>query len=708
MNDLLDNNKSCPYYQLINTFKYYNHQKNNNNIKYSSITNQIEELPKKLNSINNQIINSKKDSFYYYDPFPSLQSPILLIALISFHHKKGSIIEYSYPPKEVLHKNSNISYLIKNKKLTIEKFVEDLFQKLTYICLPDGIHCTKSDTQFFIIQDYDFPLYGISCYEQIKSQRDDTIENTRHFIQKSLCILTIIPLYSPLYAKLSVTLETFFNQSSLKDKNIINDLYQNFFLDGETNFRLDEMNFVFATRKLLCFTKEKIFLIIKMILLEKKILIFSNISGNVCSFLYNILVLFPGQILFNLKNGNDIKNYLKAIKFYGLPLKIFHEKYKIYPLISLYEIDQIEQEKNVNYIMGTTNQLIWNESLQNKKMDLMINLDKMEIIPFYKNGNKDIFEYSKDEKEIYNIIENKLNYNHVSYTNTKWLNSNEIDDEIDDFIRNEFSKYFKDMLIELSLFQNIVNKNNIVRYLNIENLSNLYSQSILDENALKLILKKLYPNSNQISFLLSFSHTKSFIYWMEDVSEKLFYLSQYITSDKSITIFLEDGTTYIGTFSKGLFDGFGTLSSLDNKYLYTGEWKEGLKYGKGQLITEKVKYSGNFENDVFSGNKGILCDEKGNVYEGDFVKGKFEGYGHYKMTNGDNYIGQFKNGYFEGKGQLTDKKGNVFNGNFVKGKKDGYGLCVTNKGEVIEGKYNNGIFFKINNNSKIKDDFFSI
>ena len=362
MNDLLDNNKSCPYYQLINTFKYYNHQKNNNNIKYSSITNQIEELPKKLNSINNQIINSKKDSFYYYDPFPSLQSPILLIALISFHHKKGSIIEYSYPPKEVLHKNSNILYLIKNKNLTIEKFVEDLFQKLTYICLPDGIHCTKSDTQFFIIQDYDFPVYGISCYEQIKSQRDDTIENTRHFIQKSLCILTIIPLYSPLYAKLSVTLETFFNQSSLKDKNIINDLYQNFFLDGETNFRLDEMNFVFATRKLLCFTKEKIFLIIKMILLEKKILIFSNISGNVCSFLYNILVLFPGQILFNLKNGNDIKNYLKAIKFYGLPLKIFHEKYKIYPLISLYEIDQIEQEKNVNYIMGTTNQLIWNES----------------------------------------------------------------------------------------------------------------------------------------------------------------------------------------------------------------------------------------------------------------------------------------------------------------------------------------------------------
>ena len=702
MNDPLDNNKSCPYYHLINIFKFYHHQQNNlnQNGKYSSISNNNHSLQNNNSSQKYDINLIKKNkSLYYYDPFPSLKSPILLIALISFHHKKGSIIEYSFPPKESLHKNSNISYLIENKKISIEKFVEDLFQKLTYICLPDGIHCTKSDTQFFIIQDYNYPLYGISCYEQIKSQRDDTIENTRNFIQKSLCILTILPLYSPLYAKLSVTLETFFNQTSLKDKNIINDLYQNFFLDGETNFRLDEMNFVFASRKLLCFTKEKISLILKMILLEKRILIFSNISGNVCSFLYNLLALIPGQILFNLKNGNDIKNYLKHLKFYGLPLKIFHENYKIYPLISLYEIDQIEQEKNVNYIMGTTNQLIWNEAFEKKKVDLMINIDKMEIIPFYKKVNKEILEYNKEEKDIFSNIENKLNDNKVNYNNTNWLNSNEIDDEIDDFIRNEFVKYFKDLLIKLSLIQNLINKNNIVRYLNIPKLDNLYTQSILDEKAIRSILKKIIPNPDNFSFLLLFSKTKSFQYWLADVSENLFYLSPYITSDKSITIFLEDGNTYIGNLNKGLFDGFGTLSSLDNKYLYTGEWKDGLKHGKGQLITEKIKYSGKFENDVFSGNKGVLCDEKGNIYEGDFANGKFEGYGHYKMSNGSNYIGQFKNGYFEGKGQLTDKNRNVFNGNFVKGQKDGFGLIVKSNGETIEGKYKNGIFFKLKNDN---------
>jgi len=725
--DELIDNKSCPYYKIINTFKNHFYKKNNShqNCKYSSITSTEIENSKKIKSFDLESFlnddddddnnddnddNNNSDSLYYYEPFPTLASPILLIALISFHHKKGSIIEYSYPPKESINKNTNISYLIKNRNISIEKFVDDLFQQLTYICLPDGVHCTKSDTQFFIIQDYNYPLYGISCYEQIKSERDDTIENTRHFIQKSICILSILPLYSPLYAKLSVTVETFFNQTSLKDKNIINELYQNFFLDGETNFRVDEMNFVFGTRKLLCFTKEKIFLILKMILLEKKILIFSNISGNVCSFLYNLLALFPGQILFNLKSGIDIKNYLKSLRMYGLPLKIFHDNYKIYPLVSLFEIDQIEQQKKVNYIMGTTNQLILNETFENKKVDLLINIDTMKIIPFFnRNENsinkkdifekKDIYEDTKTEKRIYNSIINKLKENNLTYSNTKWLNSNEVDDEIDEYIRNEFKKYFKDILIELSLCLNIVNKNNIIKLLDIPNYENAFKQSILDEKAIKILFKKLIPNNGFMKFLYLFSKTKSFNYWLKEHNENLFYLSQYITTDKNITVYLEDGNTYIGTLKFGTFDGNGTLSSSDNKYLYNGEWKDGLKHGKGELITEKIKYNGKFENDQFSGSKGILCDEKGNIYEGDFLNGKFEGYGHYKMSNGDNYIGEFKDGLFEGKGLLTDIKGNVFDGNFTKGKKDGFGVIITNKGEKIEGKYKNGIFFKkINKN----------
>ena len=691
--DLLDNkNKACPYYLIMNFFNNLFYQKNNSypNNKYSSIASIEIENKKEIKSFDLESFleddnkdeyrdaNNRNNSLYYYDPFPSLSSPILLIALISFHHKKGSIIEYSYPPKELINSNEKISYLIENKNLSIEKFMEDLLQQLTYICLPDGAHCTKNDTQFFIIQEYNYPLFGISCYEQIKSERDDTSENTRHFIQKSICIVSILPLYSPLYAKLSITVETFFNQTSLKDKNIINELYQNFFLDGQTNFRVDEMNFVFATRKLICFTKEKIFLILKMILLEKKILIFSNISGNVCGFLYNLLALFPGQILFNLKSGNDIKNYLKCLKMYGLPLKIFHDNYKFYPLISLFEIDEIERQQKTNYIMGTTNQLILNETIKSKKVDLLINIDSMKIMTFLTKNKKtdiieknEIYEDTKTEKELYNSIQKKLKENNIVYTNTSWFKKNEVDDEIDDYIRTEFKIYFKNLLIELCLCFNIVTKNNIIKLLNVEKSDILFTQSIFDEKSIKILLKKLIPNSSYMLFLYFFSKTKTFNFWLKEHNENLFYLSQYIITDKNVTIYLEDGNTYIGNLKFGQFEGNGTLSSTDNKYLYTGEWKDGLKHGAGQLITEKIKYCGKFINDRFSGSKGILCDEKGNIYEGDFLDGKFEGYGHYKMINGDIYIGEFKNGLFDGNGQLTNKNGNVFNGNFIKGKKDG-------------------------------------
>ena len=450
-----------------------------------------------------------------------------------------------------------------------------------------------------------------------------------------------------------------------------------------------------------------------MILLEKKILIFSTISGNVCSFLYNLLTLIPGQILFNLRRGEEIIKYLNGLKIYGLPLKIFNENYKIYPLVSLFEIDQIEEE-NKNYIMGTTNHLILNETFNNQKVDLIINLDTEKIIPLFKpSDKKEIFELTKTEKNIYSSIENKLNKYNINYSNTKWLNSlKEMDikkflkeddfedngeialDDIDEYIRNEFKKYFKDFLSLLSLCLTILKNNSIVKYLDIPK-ETVYSQFILDEETIKKIYIKIIPNINYIKLIINYTKTKSFLYWVKDHDKaNLFYLNKFISSDKVITVYNEDGNTYLGKLKNGLPDGYGTLSNPDNSYLYNGEWKDGLKHGKGQLITDNLKYSGLFENDVFCGAGGVLCDSEGNIYEGDFLNGKYHGYGHYKLVNGDVYIGQFKYGLFDGRGQLMSQNGDVFDGNFLEGKKDGFGLMIKSDGEKIEGEYKDGVLVK--------------
>lgn len=768
--------KNCPYLNIIQVFKNAPEYHKENNEKYSSISNRTNLLSSIRNSkimkieeknnifdnikevteeviktnqnenakIKNNIENKKKEydkNLYYYNPFPNLNKPILFIAIISFHHKKGSIVEYTYPSKEDLLKdNDNLTFLIEDTGKTKEQLLDDLFFQLTCLCLPDGIHASNRDTQFFIIQDYKYPLFGISCYEQIKSFRDDSIENTRFSIQKSICIISFLPFYSSLHSKLSISVEAFFDQESLQDRQIINALYDNYRFDNNMNYNISEMTFIFATRKLLCFTKEKIFMILKMILLGKKILVFSTISGNVCSFIYNLISLIPGQILFNFQNSKSIFNYLRNLEMYGFPLKIFNEEYRLFPLVTLFDIDKIES-KYTNYLMGTTNQLILDSAINKKRQfDLVINIDSEKILPFFNKKaktikkkestetkdakeSKDIFEITKNEKIIYNSIKDKLKEFDIKYNNTQWLNALndnnfdkkiKIDSEIinpnhskssnnnkihsisyeiiDNYIRTEFEKYFKKIFIQLSLLLTIVKKNSNARLLDLPKDCTL-SQYILDSKTLKKIFKILVPSSNLIEFFLSFTKKKSFDYWLKEHDEDVFYLHENITSDKVLLVFNEDGSIYEGEYKNGKPNGQGSLTSYDNKTIYDGEWKDGKKEGIGQLIvTDNYNYSGPFENDQFSGSNGVLCDSKGNIYEGDFEKGKFHGYGHYKMSNGDTYIGEFKDGLYHGKGQFNDKDGNVFDGEFQNGKKEGTGVLIKRNGDKLEGMFSNDLF----------------
>ena len=59
-----------------------------------------------------------------------------------------------------------------------------------------------------------------------------------------------------------------------------------------------------------------------------------------------------------------------------------------------------------------------------------------------------------------------------------------------------------------------------------------------------------------------------------------------------------DGSTYDGDVKASLRDGFGTFIAPNDEAKYIGEWRDGLREGKG-----KIEFNG------------------GAVYEGDFLKG---------------------------------------------------------------------------------------
>ena len=99
--------------------------------------------------------------------------------------------------------------------------LEDILNQITYFCLPDAVHTTNEDSQFFLIQNYNALLYGISCYKQIKTNSNEIDDNnTRHCVQKAICFLTRLPLFGQFYSKLSSTINAFFNQNTLKDKQV--------------------------------------------------------------------------------------------------------------------------------------------------------------------------------------------------------------------------------------------------------------------------------------------------------------------------------------------------------------------------------------------------------------------------------------------------------------------------------------------------------
>ena len=96
------------------------------------------------------------------------------------------------------------------------------------------------------------------------------------------------------------------------------------------------------------------------------------------------------------------------------------------------------------------------------------------------------------------------------------------------------------------------------------------------------------------------------------------------------------------------------VKSNMNKFL-NYKFEGNVKY----IYDDEQYYIGQFKNGLKDG-KGTLYYKNGNIeYEGDFKKGKYDGEGKYIYESGDYYIWQFKEGLCHGKGKEYDKNGNI-------------------------------------------------
>ena len=686
---------------------------NNEHIKdifYSFQSNKITINEEKYNS---EFIPLNK----YYKKEENSSNPILYIAVVSFNQKKGSVIEFTYPDKTQLLEQNESSKLLfeslvinKDKKLdTIEKVFDNINNQLTYLCMPDGVHSLTSDSQFFLVQNFARILYGISCYRQLQvteAMKEDEQENKRDCVQKAMCIVSLVPLFGQMASKLSMTMLAYFNQDSLKNKQIIEDLYSNYSSNYMSKVKVSEILESFSLKRLIYFTRDKIFSLIKLIMLEKKILVYSHISNNICSFMFSFLSLFPGGAFFSMDSKGRPKTYFDCYSLYGLPLKFLNKNSVIYSILTLYDIDKIEEKHITSYFIGTTNPLLMN---YNKiEFDCIINLDE-DKITFNKKINSNLLHLGKKESKIMNKLykecKSLFNEDNTDDMDDNWMldkdenkkgkhikkkkskkierksiylqNANEnlsLFEGSDDYIRNIFIKYITHFLSDINLSQYITKSDN---YNNDTKLSKL--KDILDEYNCNFILNWI-------------TKTKNFLFWNYEHDPNLWRLSPHLKKCKNVTKLYENGDIYEGELSFGEPNNSGKLEFTlkEIPYIYVGEFSNGVKEGKGNLFSKdnKFNYDGDWKNDKYDGF-GALFDH-GEKYTGNFKNGKFHGKGTFYKTNGEILEGEFFEGKIK-KGKIVYKNGDIFKGKFIEGKKE-FGIYEYSEGGKYEGYFEDEIF----------------
>ena len=677
---------------------------------------------------------------------------ILYIALVSFHQKKGSVIELTYPSLEDLKANPSSDLKSLSNDSNIESILNTVNSQLINYSLMDGIHLVNNDTQIYILHNLKKPIFCLSYYVQVKTgngnpEKEDSFqENVRDCIQKALCIVSLKPLfnhkilYQNFYTLLKNDMDSFMAQKSLNDKTIIEKLY-NKLNNDIIIYAFNNEQWLFNMRKLFCFLKNELFNIIKLILCEENILVFSQIPSNVSLFIISLLYILPGEISQVLSNY-EYQN--------GLPFKLFHNNYLIYPLFSLFDltplIEQMKNNENLHYICGTTNFLV--PKSKDIKYKCYIDLDELIInyseidANFINNNAKESKIIEEIEKEISNNIKD---INKIKYDSNKKCNIDEewildINKCSKDYIKEnkmilkKLREYIMNIAIDINYLMNDIK---YISENNNENRATIKIKKINEDitnNYFKLINypyqntnskepNKIDKDSVQQSFSeKSTSNTSNNIgddilpRIDELISEPYIYLlnsklnfsinnqiDMGLIASPEKTDIPKDLKSPLSYLNILYFISFWIKTKNFQNWFYSKNEEQNDKIMKLSSLNSKkdsVDRLYDYDNNEYNGTiifgrkngKGkLIYAEKRMVYIGIFANDLREIKGN--LSSFDNkflYDGEWKNDTYEGKGSLVTPDGEKYVGEFKNGLFEGKGYLIDNEGNIYDGNFKEG------------------
>lgn len=378
---------------------------------------------------------------------------ILHIVVVGFHHQRGSEVEFLYPP---LGKQRNSQSLI----------LPSEWRFLPFLALPDGAHNCEQDTTFFhlpslstadIGQNPQSTVFGISCYRQIDS-KDLKIKSedvTRSTVQKSVCVLSCLPLYGYLREKLQVATRVYFEEKDFSQTGILEELYRNLNTTISPSLISEESLLIvgFSPVELVRKFRHEILTLFKLLLLERKVIFHGFPVTSICSQLLSLVSLFPkmiqGGLVYAIPRENRIFQEDKsesdihvheceqlAVDLFGFPLAIFTKNSLFHPYLSLQQMELLKSSHVRSFVVGASNYLY---KRQKGLSDVLVDLESSKIEIHDPELNDQLSLSTADLRFADYLIHHVDDYTEKGEQEAGW-------DGSDEWIRAQFKLYLLSLL----------------------------------------------------------------------------------------------------------------------------------------------------------------------------------------------------------------------------------------------------------------------
>ncbi|KAJ0231689.1 histone H3 K4-specific methyltransferase SET7/9 family protein [Hirschfeldia incana] len=153
--------------------------------------------------------------------------------------------------------------------------------------------------------------------------------------------------------------------------------------------------------------------------------------------------------------------------------------------------------------------------------------------------------------------------------------------------------------------------------------------------------------------------------------------------------FFSNGDVYEGEFNGGRSHGSGVYYYYVNGR-YEGDWVNGRYDGYGiESWSKGSKYKGQYKQGARHGY-GVYWFYTGDSYSGEWFNGQSHGFGVQTCADGSSYVGEFKFGVKHGLGSYHFRNGDKYAGEYYGDKIHGFGVYHFANGHYYEGAWHEG------------------